>query len=133
MATIADRIAAQTAVNVRQAIREGKVSKANQTKLRKLYELRDKQKNPAGRRVPKRVLEGHRRIWGGTIPPGALKQLEREYSRMPGRKRKKKANPSRKRGLTAAPLLKVAREAGARRVQIMRNKSGKPTGVKFLR
>jgi hypothetical protein len=116
-------------------------------------------------KVPKKVLAGHRMIWGGKIPAGALAQLKKEYARMTGKR--KKANPRRnirqlKKKLTgmgrtraqrretvghvkrlsrarsnpamsAAPLLKVAREAGARRVQVMRNKAGKPTGVKFLK
>jgi hypothetical protein len=35
--------------------------------------------------VPKKVLEGHRRIWGGRIPAGALAQLKREYAKNPAR------------------------------------------------
>lgn len=35
--------------------------------------------------VPKKVLEGHRRIWGGTIPAGALAQLKKEYAKNPAR------------------------------------------------
>ena len=54
---------------------------------------------------------------------------KRSYDRMV----KALGNPRGKRRLSAAPILKVAREAGARKVQVMRNKSGKPTGVKFLR
>lgn len=84
-------------------------------------------------KVPKKVLAGHRAIWGGRIPPGALNQLTKEYARMPGRKRKKKNPARRRRGLNLAPLRKVMKEAGAKKVRVMRSKSGKPTGVKFLR
>ncbi len=31
--------------------------------------------------VPAKVLAGHRAIWGGTIPAGAMAQLEKEYKR----------------------------------------------------
>ncbi len=34
--------------------------------------------------------------------------------------------------LNPAPLRNVLKEAGAQRVRVMRNKSGKATGVKFL-
>lgn len=40
--------------------------------------------NPKRKRqtsIPKKVLEAHRRIWGGTIPPGALEALKREAAR----------------------------------------------------
>jgi hypothetical protein len=82
-------------------------------------------------KVPKKVLAGHRMIWGGKIPPGALAQLTKEYARMPGKKKRKK-NPARKRRVTSAPIMKVLRESGAKRVRVMRSKSGKPTGLKFL-
>jgi hypothetical protein len=42
----------------------------------------------------------------------------------------KRLNPAR--GLNLAPLRKVMKEAGTRKVRVMRSKSGKPTGVKFL-
>ena len=32
--------------------------------------------------VPKKVLEAHRRIWGGRIPSGALEQLKKEYRKV---------------------------------------------------
>lgn len=84
-------------------------------------------------KVPKKVLEGHRRIWGGKIPPGALSQLTKEYARMPGRKRKKK-NPSKRRRnpISLSPIRKLLNEAKTRKVRVMRNKKGKPTGLKFL-
>jgi hypothetical protein len=69
--------------------------------------------------VPKKVLEGHRRIWGGTIPAGALAQLKREYARNPGRlpgtKKKSRRRPVGKRA--AATRRKVARAMAARRHQ----------------
>jgi hypothetical protein len=45
--------------------------------------------------VPKKVLEGHRAIWGGTIPPGARAQLEKEYARD---KMKRKGGKRKNRG-----------------------------------
>lgn len=44
-------------------------------------------------------------------------------------KRKKRSNP---RSLNLNPLRKVMKEAGTKKVRVMRSKSGKPTGVKFL-
>lgn len=69
--------------------------------------------------VPKKVLEGHRRIWGGTIPAGALAQLRKEYARnpgkLPGTKKKSRKRPVGKRA--RATRRKVARHTAARRVQ----------------
>jgi len=62
-----------------------------------------KQKNPCGRRknksaIPAKVLAGHKRIWGGSIPPGALAQLEKEYSREKlKRSLGKKKNPAKRK------------------------------------
>lgn len=43
-------------------------------------------------------------------------------------KRKRKST----RALNLNPLRKVMKEAGTKKVRVMRSKSGKPTGVKFL-
>jgi hypothetical protein len=67
--------------------------------------------------VPKKVLEGHRRIWGGRIPAGALAQLKKEYAKNPGRggfgpKKKSRKRPVGKRA--AATRRKVANSRAAR-------------------
>ena len=46
---------------------------------------------------------------------------------------KMRSNPARKKKVSLAPIAKVLRESGARRVQVMRSKSGKATGLKFLK
>jgi hypothetical protein len=44
-----------------------------------------------------------------------------------------KRKRSSTRSLNMNPLRKVMKEAGAKKVRVMRNRAGKPTGVKFLR
>lgn len=73
-------------------------------------------------KVPKTVLAGHRAIWGGKIPPGALKQLKGEYARMPGKRKKAKRNtPKMKRkapkGWIKASGVKITRKGG--RVEVL--------------
>lgn len=57
--------------------------------------------------------------------------------RAPARKRTgaaAKQNPRpRRRRLTLAPLRKVINEAGAKSVQVVRSRSGKPIGLRFRR
>ncbi len=43
-----------------------------------------------------------------------------------------KQNPARRGRVTTAPIMKVLRESGAKKVRVMRSKSGKPVGLKFL-
>jgi hypothetical protein len=60
---------------------------------KKLHFNRPKNK----KRIPKKVLEGHRRIWGGKIPPGAMEALRREYvGSGPVRKNRRKSGSIRK-------------------------------------
>jgi hypothetical protein len=59
---------------------------------RKLHFNRPKNK----KRIPKKVLEGHRRIWGGKIPPGAMEALRREYVGSGPVRRNKKREPTKK-------------------------------------
>ena len=54
-------------------------------------------RNPSRSAVPKRVLAGHSRIWGGRMPAGAREQLEKEYARAAFKKRARAKNPSWRR------------------------------------
>lgn len=81
------------------------------------------ERRPKGK-VPAKVLRGHRAIWGGKIPPGALEQLKKEYSKKPKRNRstmKKKNAPKMKRtapkGWIKAKGVKIRRRGG--RVEIL--------------
>jgi hypothetical protein len=65
--------------------------------------------------VPKKVLEGHRRLWGGTIPAGALAQLRKEYARnpgtLPGTKKKSRKRPVGKRAKATRRKVAASRRA----------------------
>jgi hypothetical protein len=74
-------------------------------------------------------LEAHRRIWGGTIPAGALAQLKKEYARnpgrMPGTKKKSRKRPVGKR---AAATRRMVSKAKAVRANPAMKKLKKSTG-----
>lgn len=80
--------------------------------------------------VPKKVLEGHRRIWGGRIPAGALAQLKREYAKNPGRGGFGPKKKSRKRpvGKRAAATRRMVSKAKAVRANPAMKKLKKSTG-----
>ena len=68
---------------VRKAKKRGDYGAAS-ARLRSRQDRLDAKSNPKRKRqtsIPKKVLEAHRRIWGGTIPPGALEALKREAAR----------------------------------------------------
>ena len=89
-------------------------------------------KNPSWRRTVKKAKKGRRALgmtdWDF---PSRNKQVWKGKQMA---KRRKKKNPARRRRnpVSMAPLAKVIKEAGTRKVRVMRSKSGKPTGVKFL-
>lgn len=68
--------------------------KANPKRKRKAPAKRKRNKSA----IPAKVLAGHKRIWGGTIPAGALAQLEKEYARDKFKRGMgKKKNPAKRK------------------------------------
>lgn len=57
--------------------------RAYQTPGRGLHTNKPKNK----KKIPKKVLDAHRRIWGGKIPAGAMELLRKEFVKNPGRVR----------------------------------------------
>ena len=75
-------------------------------------------------RIPVSVLRGHRAIWGGKIPAGAMEQLRKEYAKPMKKKRnasKKRNAPKMKRsapkGWVKATAVKIRRRGG--RVEVL--------------
>jgi hypothetical protein len=90
-----------------------------------------KKRNPTKRKrqtsVPKKVLEGHRRLWGGTIPSGALAQLKKEYARgvrNPAPRLKRLAKSS---GWIKATAVKIVKRRGQPDAVLIRKAAGKKT------
>lgn len=90
-----------------------------------------KRKNPAKRKrqtsVPKKVLEGHRRIWGGTIPPGALAQLKKEYARGVRNPAPKLKRLTKSSGWIPATAVKIVKRRGQPDSVFIRKAAGKKT------
>ena len=72
-----------------------------------------KRKNPS--KIPAKVLAGHKRIWGGRIPPGALAELEKTYAREALAKKAKRKNPAKRKAAKKRPAKRKANGAAERK------------------
>src|SRR3990172_1134518 len=95
------------------AKRKKKAKRTKRPAGTKVLPIARKKKRPAAKRrkrngskIPAKVLAGHKRIWGGRIPPGALAELEKTYAREALAKKAKRKNPAKRKAAKKRPAAK---------------------------
>jgi len=120
------------------------IAKRKKAKRKNPAKRKAAKKRPAAKRrkrnaskIPAKVLAGHKRIWGGRIPPGALAELEKTYAREAAAKKAKRKNPAKRKAAKKRPAKKRRKRNGeqvAAAARMFKKFHGKPaTGVRTVK